>query len=334
MIKVLRSIISPEFILEKVKKDYNLGMSLSCQLLKACGSNDIYEINGDQRYILKLYSIRKCWPYTYDHYLFELEFQKFLYENNVSVPNPIKNKYGSLISEFNTLEYRKYYALYTYLNGTLINYKKTCDKKLFLFGQNLANMHNIAKEFKPSTIYKRTVDLDFLIKKSQESISKYANIKSLKILKKFNDVAYKLEKKAKLIDLNDLNFGLIHGDMHIINYFYDKKVKTISFFDFELCGYGYYIYDLAVFKWGLLIFSAHRKKFVHKLFQHVINGYLSVDNSLEPSLKYIDLFVALRNFFVIGSGFLLYPETPQHNNESTINKFLQEIGKYLVKNKT
>ena len=98
-----------------------------------------------------------------------------------------------------------------------------------------------------------------------------------------------------------------HGDFHPGNYVYKKNNKDlITFLDFELCGYGYYIYELAVFKWDLL--NSHTEKFTDSVMNNLIKGYLSVNDDIQNSITYINFFVAIRDFFMLGSSFLFYPE--------------------------
>jgi Ser/Thr protein kinase RdoA (MazF antagonist) len=44
-------------------------------------------------------------------------------------------------------------------------------------------------------------------------------------------------------------YGLIHGDLHLKSMLFDKGKPVVI--DFDTCGYGYYIYDLAVAIWDI-----------------------------------------------------------------------------------
>ena len=114
--KILRSIISPEAILKIVSKQYSFNNIIDCKIIKAGGSNDIYKLTTNKKkYIVKVYSIRSCWPYCENHYLFEINLQTFLNEKNISVPKPIPDRNGLFINPISAPEYQKYYAVYSYL---------------------------------------------------------------------------------------------------------------------------------------------------------------------------------------------------------------------------
>lgn len=325
-IKILRSIVSERSILDIVSRDYNLKNVIECNLIKACGSNDIYELKTAQtRYILKLYSVRKCWNYNRDHYLFELNLQKFLSDQEILVPIPIVNRNNLLINEIKTPEYKKYYALYSYLDGKLWNHSaKNNDDRPYILGKALANLHIMAKNHTPNNHYIRILDLDFLVKKPYERIKHFASYTkhSRLFLNKVNEFVNQLECSLKQIDFYSLQYGIIHGDMHLFNHFYLKKNQKILFFDFELCGYGYYIYDLAVLKWSLLL---HKKRSADSIMKRILNGYLSVNSLLGKELDLINTFIKIRHLFILGSSIIEYPETPQFYNSNLCLEYLKRI---------
>lgn len=323
--KVLRSILSPVSIINQVKDDYGINGKITCSLLKACGSNDIYKITCNHNvYILKVFSKRICWAYNEEHYNFESELQTYLLKNKISTSCPIKNKCGKFVSTIDAPEYKKFYTLYFFSNGTKWQHKCNTNSYLNLLGASLARFHQVAKGFKPT--YIRKLDYEFLIVRCLKNIHNYGNISSRKIINTIEDTAYKLEEKTKLATIK-LQYGIIHGDFHAGNQLYDNN-KTITFLDFELCGYGYFIYELAVFKWDLL--NSHSQKFADNVINKVIAGYLTIDNSIKESIEYLDLFVAIRNFFMLGSSFLFYPEIPQFNSERVINKYLNQCKLALL----
>ncbi len=84
-------------------------------------------------------------------------------------------------------------------------------------------------------------------------------------------------------------FGLIHADLHSSNYlFHGKEVRAI---DFEDCGRGYYLYDLAVTIDELEAEFADRAP---ELRAALLRGYRHVRPLSEGHEALLDLFVAMR----------------------------------------
>jgi Ser/Thr protein kinase RdoA (MazF antagonist) len=326
-IKILRSIISEHSVAETIENDYSFNDKVKCKLIKACGSNDIYEVRYKEiRYILKIYSKRACWRYNKNHYLFELNLQNFLQKNGIIVPSPLQNKKGELISEIQAPEYKKYYAIYSYLNGELWETTTNDKLRIKLLARNLAHMHNITKKYVVLEKNIRLIDFNFLVKSTKYRIHKYANIRSKKLLNLIDNNIDKLENDLKEIDLNNLEWGIIHGDMHIGNHLYDPKNLTISFLDFELCGYGYHLYDIAVFKWDMIRMRKNTK--VPSLEDVLIQEYSKI-TSKKIDTKILDLMVRMRQLFYMGSSFILYPDAVKFNNTEIFEyetNILQELS--------
>ena len=324
MEKILRSVLSTEFVTSRVSKDYLLGEIVSCILIKALGSNDIYKITTvNNEYILKIYSVRKCWEYNKQHYLFELNLQDFLSRNNISVPVPIKNKNASLVTTIHAPEYDKYYALYSYLPGKAWK-QKNDTKRLFEFGKYLARLHRVTQDYQCPTGYQgRVVDLEFLIHKPYERIKKtnfYGD--TSRFFKKLDKFIIELEKDLRTLSLDNAVKGIIHGDAHPHNHFYTEKDNTIHMFDFELSGFGYQLYDLAIYKWHE---AARRKTVRERDFEAVIAGYSEYTKIGKKELYIIHILAKVRHLFILESGLISYPELTEYRELGFLTKFLCDV---------
>lgn len=327
-LKITRSIISTESVVYTVLNKYLFTETLNCKLIKACGSSDTYLLNtGTQKYILKIFSQRNCWPYTREHYLTELQLITFLYNNNISVSNPIENKERSYLSTINAPEYEKFLAIYSFLDGC--NFiQNSSNERLYQLGRKLAILHQTAQSFKSKIKHKRNLDLDFLLSKPKDRIFSLNNLEiSDKFKKNVVNIFNKLMERANSCNLYNLQSGIIHGDMHLGNHFYKTSNKTISFFDFELSGHGFFIYDLATILWNLKLLYLGKNKSSQKAFQHVMNGYQSFGTLNKDELDNIEFFAKIRHFFFIGSSFILYPELVETHNEHFINNELEKFKK-------
>jgi Ser/Thr protein kinase RdoA (MazF antagonist) len=324
---VLRSIISPNFISRVVSEKYRLQDISNCTLIKSGGSNDIYKINNkNKKYIVKIYSIRKCWPYDLDHYLFELELQTFLHHKKISVPLPLLNRNNSLISKVSAPEYDKYFAVYTFLDGEVCEHKKSNEETFFTLGKSLGDLHAEGQSFSPSHKNKRFLNRDFLLSAPYQRIQMCGveNSFSDKFIETIDRFYNQLNNSLNEANLSKLQTGIIHGDTHPENFILSKKNQLVSFLDFELCGHGYYIYDLATFKWKLYL-SAKPEDFEEK-FKQFIEGYLVAMPHLNSEISFIDLFVRLRHFFILGSSIILYPDNPQLIYENNFMEYIHSLN--------
>ena len=85
-------------------------------------------------------------------------------------------------------------------------------------------------------------------------------------------------------------FGVIHADLHLGNSLFEKG--DMCAIDFDDCGWGYYLYDLAVTFSSSSFF--HRKDF-HEMRASVIRGYRRVRPLSDETFEDIETFVHLRH---------------------------------------
>lgn len=83
-------------------------------------------------------------------------------------------------------------------------------------------------------------------------------------------------------------FGLIHGDLHQWNYlFHQGQVRAI---DFDDCGYGHYLYDMAV-----TLYNINWRDDAAALRAAFLAGYRQVRPLSAAHEQHLDIFMALRD---------------------------------------
>lgn len=83
-------------------------------------------------------------------------------------------------------------------------------------------------------------------------------------------------------------FGLIHADLHQENYFFHQgQVRAI---DFDDCGYGHYLYDMAV-----TLSEINWRKNTPELRRGFLKGYRSVRDLSPEHEAYLDTFMTFRD---------------------------------------
>jgi Ser/Thr protein kinase RdoA (MazF antagonist) len=83
-------------------------------------------------------------------------------------------------------------------------------------------------------------------------------------------------------------FGLIHADLHQENYFFQHdQVRAI---DFDDCGYGHYLYDIAV-----TLSEVNWRKNTPELRRGFLKGYRSIRDLSSEHEGYLDTFMTFRD---------------------------------------
>jgi Ser/Thr protein kinase RdoA (MazF antagonist) len=101
------------------------------------------------------------------------------------------------------------------------------------------------------------------------------------LIRKFREV-------QQIVGQTPDTFGLVHGDLHQENYFFHRgQVRAI---DFDDCGYGYYLYDIAV-----TLSEVNWRKDTPELRKSFLAGYRRIRELSSEHEGYLDTFIIFRD---------------------------------------
>ena len=117
------------------------------------------------------------------------------------------------------------------------------------------------------------------------------------------------------------SFGLIHGDLHLGNFFIDDTENKITIFDFDDCVYGWYMMDIAtlVFDFPVVYAQTNEHELTKNFTRHLLNGYISEKPTSMYWIKQLPHFLKLLE---IGIYMLVYKDYDPEDNQSWIGKFM------------
>ncbi|MFC4799107.1 phosphotransferase enzyme family protein [Neobacillus sp. GCM10023253] len=110
--------------------------------------------------------------------------------------------------------------------------------------------------------------------------------------KLFTSVSEKIKTRLERFGKAPTRYGLIHSDLRLANLLVERdQIKVI---DFDDCGFGWYLYDLAT----SLSFIEH-KPYVPGLIESWLKGYRSVRPLSEAEEQEIPTFILMRRLQLI-----------------------------------
>ena len=274
------STISPKELMIKVLPGYCLEKP-TASIFWERGANDTYKvICADTSYFLRIY---RCDAYTHDANEFEAEALSYLHQKGFSVAYPVPKKSGGYITKIAAFEGTRHILISTMAEGNEPDYDSLDHCRLV--GESVAKMHLTSNGFK-TTRDRHGLDCQWLLENSMTVIQGYLK-NSRENLTFIEAIAQKVRVAVDSVELDSLDFGICHGDLHGGNlHIHDGKV---THFDFEECAFGYRVYDLATFKWGVCMGDAGPKRWAAFL-----GGYESVRPVAEEALSLVNTFVIIR----------------------------------------
>lgn len=207
--------------------------------------NTVYRVDGTQgRYIMRIQE-----PYTLDAPLInsELAWLKALrHEAGLSVPEPVADETGVMVTTMQPEGIPpRHVVLFRWMDGQLVG-GSASPTKLRKLGAIMAKMHHFTRTWQPPADFTR---LRWDWQRLFGAASVFASGKILPYLDDelraiYDAAATRLSEAMGELGETPDNFGLIHNDMHASNYLYHQgEIKVI---DFEVCGWGHWLLDMAV----------------------------------------------------------------------------------------
>lgn len=274
------STIAPETLMARVLPDYAIDAPLEC-LFWGRGANDTYMVRtAKERYFLR---VCRTGAFSREALEFEANALTYLHRQGVPVAYPIARRSGGYLTEIAASEGPRFILLTALALGGVPDYDdaRTCR----LVGASVAQFHALSAGFETSHTRPR-LDLDWLVDDSINVIRAHVSHRS-DVLRLYEKGADAVRAAMEGVPDHAMDQGLCHGDLHGGNlHLHDG---TVTFFDFEECAFGYRVYDLATFKWGV---CPGKKMAAHwSAFQE---GYSAVLPLSDRDASLIDPFLIAR----------------------------------------
>lgn len=291
---VVHSILDGADFIRKVCVHYPIGQVTECKLYKT-GLHDTYLIITDtNQYILRVY--RHHWQ-NQKAINFELKVLDFLRQHQQPIAYPLTRHDGKLITEVWAPEGKRYVVLFVYPQGKVIK-RKLDVVQSYLLGRSLANIHNCLDNFPYSyqqVTGVRKLNTRYLLDWSIKGISNVYphRPEQIKFLKTTN---LTLKRQIQQLNLPAIapEFGLCLGDVHTGNVLFNNH-NQVTWLDFEQCGYGWRIFDIAKF-----LQTSIEMKIDFEVRNCFVDGYQDVRELSDGELAAIPVFVKVAHIWMMG----------------------------------
>lgn len=255
--------------------------------------NLIYEYSiNNEYYILR---ISQASTRTYEELKSELDLLIHLSYTGISISLPVKSCEGNLIEKITNKEETYFVTSFKKAEGAHISYPDYLNnyRMFYELGKITGKFHKASKKFKKELNNRISWTDNYYLKNSKEFIP-------TEEVDKINAFEMQIEE-VKKVPKNQSNFGLIHGDINVGNFFVSGD--KITLFDFDECQNSWFIEDIAIqLFYTVYVFNDDTKEerdlIATKFMQNFLEGYnkeLEIDIEM---LKFIPQFLVLREMIV------------------------------------
>jgi Ser/Thr protein kinase RdoA (MazF antagonist) len=283
---ILYSTFSSGAIKQLIVSHYDLDDSVECTLFSR-GLNDTYLLSArDRQFALRLY--RSRWR-TRAAVMGEVAALLHISAKGVPVATPIARSDGELVTDVDAPEGPRWAVLFDWVNGDEPIYRNATHAQLY--GRLAAQLH-IAGDDLPSGATRSPLDLNYLLERPLASLRPAMKSRPL-LAARFDALADRV--RARLEGAKDQlwDWGFCHGDLHCGNAHVDGE--HLSLYDFDCCGPGWRLYDLATYRW-----AARVRQFEEGAWKPFSEAYLQVRPAVASTLDLVPLFVILRHIWLQG----------------------------------
>jgi Ser/Thr protein kinase RdoA (MazF antagonist) len=256
----------------------------------AHGENTTFRVDSpDARFLLRVHRPNRHGPGVNSQLAVASELTwltALLADTELSVPTPIRTRSG----QWTTVADDLVCSVLGWQTGRM---QATHPRPVHFqrLGGVLARLHNHASAWTPPPGYVRMRwDWETFFGNTMEyggiSAANCWDLLPTLVRTQFDEVARRMRTVMTDLGSGPDAFGLIHADLHLENALFDGN--AVRLIDFDDCGFGHWLYDLAVPLWE---YRDHPN--YPTIHQALLTGY--ADHRALPDLTHLDTFIATRH---------------------------------------
>ena len=287
---VVYSVLASSALIAKVLPCYGLEDVQACRFWHR-GLSDIYLVETPtQRYILRV--SHSHWR-TKSDIDFELDLLEFLRQHGIPVAYPIRTREQTLSIAISAPEGIRYATLFVHAPGN-VALGDLNPAQSYKLGETVALLHQVALEFRCKT-QRQPLTLDHLLDDSFRTIAPFLAAKAAD-LDYLTEAMFQIKSQLHDFPQEPPFWSVCWGDPHSGNVHFTSDGQ-LMLFDFDQCGYGWRIFEIAKFLQISLTTGLATK--VREAF---IEGYQSITQLMNDEIAALQAFTEAAHIWAWGIG--------------------------------
>lgn len=286
---VISSILSAKHLGALVQDVYGLKTGTICKLLKTGINHSYLIVDGETRFVFRLYSLN--WR-SQTEIQEELKLLNLLRDNKVQVSYPIATADGAYIQEIPAPEGIRYGVLFSFAEGEkMLNFGADLHYKV---GETMARVHQVTHNLQLQRV---NYTPQVVLQDSLEQLKEFLPTDTDEMQWMASTQKYLLGELSKA-DTGKLRQGVTHMDIWFDN-FNITKAGNVTLFDFDFCGNGWLCFDIAYY-----ILQLHSTEKVEierdEKLKSFLAGYESVTKINDEEKHLLPMLGVSMYFFYLG----------------------------------
>lgn len=259
--------------------------------------NFIYEYQKEGKdYILRISHISRRTP---DMIEAEMHWIQYLHQNQVNCSQPLKSNNGHLVEVIGTGENQFVVCAFDKVPGCRVTEELDTKQFRFNYGRQLGRMHRVTRDYQPGNFQRIQWFDDELVRNFGEVVP----VDQVEVIRRMTENTQQILSMTP----NKDNYGLIHADVHLGNFFVQQD--DIFLYDFDDSQYAFFAADIAIVMFyfaGRCPNSRSREDFIREFYQDFMKGYLSEYQLPLDELRKIPIFLKQREIILYAAVLQAY----------------------------
>jgi Ser/Thr protein kinase RdoA (MazF antagonist) len=285
------SVLAADALADWVAAEFGLGPAIECRLVSR-GANDVYRVESGQGV-----SYLRISPHGWRS-LPQIEAEVCLidelHRSGVRVARAMHPSDGAAVREAVAPEGTRLAVLFEAAPGRQVDAPAIAQAAAL--GRAAARVH-LAADAMPSQPARFAIDERYLLTEPLAAIWE-CGLEAPADLGYVASMAERVRARIASLPRGAGIFGMCHGDLHPANARFAAD-GTPTLFDFDLCGYGWRIYDLAVFLWNAAG-EQRTRRWTESRWRAFLRGYGDERNLSADELEAVPLFLVARQVWLMG----------------------------------
>ncbi|MGD9401159.1 MAG: phosphotransferase [bacterium] len=245
----------------------------------------MYEFDReDGEYILRVgHSIRR----SEDMINGEVDFINYLARGGASVARAIRSERGLLVEPVDDGRGGRFLATaFVRAKGRRPHEAGWTPELYATYGRLIGKMHALSRSYEPPGPAWRRPEWDHPM---MLEVERFVPPAQTRVMERYADVLEHLRRLPR----GGESYGLIHQDAHGGNFFVDER-GNITLFDFDDCVYAWYVYDIAMVVFYMIVGKDDPAGLTGEFMSHFLPAYAAECSMQSRWLEEIPYFLKLR----------------------------------------